>query len=72
MQKIKDYLNRFFKTKEMSRAYQLSSSEITDVFKELHGADGNKYFDVICTLFNYGYAKGYRACKAEQKKARKA
>ena len=72
MQKIKDYLSRFFKANKMSRAYQLSSSEITDIFKELHGADGNKYFDVICTLFNYGYAKGYRACKAEQKKGARA
>ena len=40
--------------------------------REVQYADGNGLFRAIALLFRYGYVKGYRACKAEQKKARKA
>lgn len=68
MEKIKSYVERFFRTKEMKRSYQLSAVEVGSLLAEMSGADGNKLFAMICTLFNYGYAKGYRACQAEMKK----
>lgn len=68
MEKIKNYVERFFRTKEMKRAYQLSALEVGLVLSEMSGADGNRLLAMICTLFNYGYAKGYRACQAEMKK----
>lgn len=40
--------------------------------KEFQHADGDGLFYMITSLFRYGYVKGYRACKAEQKKGGKA
>lgn len=72
MQKIRDYVDRFFKGKEENKNYSLTTNEMIAFMNEIQSADGNVLFYAIASLFRYGYAKGYRACKAEQKKARKA
>ena len=72
MQKIRDYVDRFFKSKPENKNYSLTTNEMLAFMNEVSGADGNGLFYAISALFRYGYAKGYRACKAEQKKARKA
>lgn len=69
MQKIKDYIDRFFKNKAMDANYALRTCEVVELIKEMHWADTNKLYDAIAALFRYGYAKGYRAAKAEMKKA---
>ena len=72
MQKIRDYVDRFFKSKPENKNYSLTTNEMLAFMNEVSGADGNGLFRAIALLFRYGYVKGYRACKAEQKKARKA
>lgn len=72
MEKIRDYIDRFFKRKPEDRNYSLTTDEMVAFIKEFQYADGNRLFYAIALLFRYGYVKGYRACKAEQKKARKA
>lgn len=68
MDKIKKYVERFFKSKSEDRNYSLTTGDVFALFKEIQSADGNGLFDAIVSLFQYGYAKGYRACKAEMKK----
>ncbi len=66
MQKIRDYIDRFFKTKKMNRNYALTTSEMIAFRQEI--TDANGMFYSIATLFRYGYVKGYRAALAEMKK----
>lgn len=68
MQKIRDYIDRFFKGKKLNRNYVLTTSEMNTLMEELQFADENKLFYTITTLFRYGYIKGYRAALAEMKK----
>lgn len=69
MEKIKAYIDRFYKSNTKNRNYALSTDETIAFMNELQNKD--RLFHTILMLFNYGYIKGYRACKAEQKKARK-
>ena len=66
MEKIKKYVERFFKNNAKNRNYALSTGEVIAFANELQ--DTNKLFYTILALFNYGYAKGYRAALAEMKK----
>lgn len=66
MQKIKDYIDRFFKSKKINENYALTTSEMIAFMQEM--SDTNRIFYSIAILFNYGYVKGYRAAKAEAKK----
>lgn len=68
MDRIRNYIGRFLKTNKMNRAYELSTREMIIFFNEMGNADGNKFCCAICTLFDYGYVKGYRAAMAEMKK----
>lgn len=68
MQKIKDYIDRFFKSKKMNANYALKTSEVIAFIEEIQSADGNGLFYAISSLFRYGYAKGYQAAKAEMKR----
>ncbi len=71
MQKIKDYVDRFFKSKEKNYNYTLSSVEMVEFAKGIQSGQPegiNSLFDIIFLLFNYGYAKGYRAASVEMKK----
>ena len=63
MQKIKKYVENFFKTNKENAKYQLHASEM-EACKDAMKVDP---FRTICTLFNYGYAKGYRAAVSEMK-----
>lgn len=64
MQKIKKYVENFFKTNARNVRYQIYVSEM-EACKDAMKVDP---FGTICTLFNYGYAKGYRAALSEVKK----
>lgn len=66
MQKIKDYIDRFLKSKKIDRHYALTTPEMIAFMQEM--SDANEMFYSIATLFRYGYIKGYRAAKAEMKK----
>lgn len=64
MDKIKRYVENFLKSHKMSEKYKICVSEM-DACKNAMSVDP---FRTICTLFNYGYAKGYRAAVAELEK----
>ena len=64
MQKIKKYVENFFKTNEGNTRYAMYTDEMT-ACKDAMKVDP---FGTICTLFNYGYAKGYRAAVSEMEK----
>lgn len=66
MQKIKDYIDRFFKHKEINNDYDMIVSEWKTLVSEAR--QPGKTTDVICTTFNFGYAKGYKAALAEMKR----
>lgn len=68
MDKIKKYVDRFFKNNAKNRNYALTVEEMFALFEEIQSADGDGLFWAITSLFNYGYAKGYRAALAEMKK----
>lgn len=69
MQKIRDYIDRFFKCKKKNTAYALTTTDMVSFMDEFQSSDINGIFRTIITLFEYGYIKGYRAAKAEMKKA---
>jgi len=64
MEKIKKYLEIFFKSNTKNEKYQLRADELT----ACKDAIEINPFEAIVTLFNYGYAKGYRAALSEMKK----
>lgn len=69
MDKIKKYVERFFKGGRCNPHYVMRADEMIDVMDNIIASrDANSSFPIICTLFNYGYAKGYRAALAEMKK----
>ncbi|MCI8510846.1 MAG: hypothetical protein HFE83_02470 [Lachnospiraceae bacterium] len=68
MEKIRNYVDRFFSKNKRNLRYSMTCKECADAIEELYNADVNQFFYTISTLFNYGYAKGYKACQAEQKK----
>lgn len=69
MDKIKKYVERFFKGGRCNPRYEMKYGEVTDVMASIISSrDANQSLPIICTLFNYGYAKGYRAAQAEMKK----
>lgn len=63
MKKIRRYVENFFKTNKGNEKYQMYASEMTAIKDEMKVDP----FGAISTLFNYGYAKGYRAAVAEMK-----
>lgn len=64
MDKIKRYVENLLKTHKMKEEDQLYTNEM-DACKNAMSVDP---FRTICTLFNYGYAKGYRAAVADMEK----
>lgn len=71
MQRIRDYVDRFFNSKPENKNYSITTGDIIAFMDEIRGSNSELFY-TISLLFRFGYAKGYRACKAEQKKARKA
>lgn len=68
MQKIRDYIDRFFSCKKKNRYYSLSSDDLVTFARAIRSEEGNNWFYAVLMLFNYGYVKGYRACESEMKK----
>lgn len=66
---MKSYTERFFRGNKKNVRYSMKSNEAMEAMHEiLRLKDANGAFEVICTLFNYGYAKGYRARQAEERR----
>lgn len=70
MQRIRDYVDRFFKEIPENKRYLFKLDDAGAFADEIKSTDSKGLFYAISLLFRYGYVKGYRACKAEQKKAR--
>lgn len=69
MESIKKYVDRFFSKTKKNSKYGMSFSEMEHGMEEVFSATGaNGAFKIITTLFDFGYAKGYRAAIAEMKK----
>ncbi len=69
MESIRKYVERFFSKTKKNSEYGMSFSEMEHGMEEVFSAsDYNGAFKVITTLFDFGYAKGYRAAMAEMKK----
>ena len=64
MSKIEKYVANFLKKHDWHPRYGFYA---TDIF-ELGEATERKPFGTLCLIFDYGYAKGYRAAQAEMKK----
>lgn len=63
MERIKEYIVRFFANKEMDDNYDMKVFE----WRELVNSKQSRC-DIIATTFNFGYVKGYRAAMAEMNK----
>ncbi len=69
MESIKKYVEKFFRTTKKNSRYEMSFSELESVVNEFICAKSvNEIFPIINTLFNFGYAKGYRAALRKMKK----
>lgn len=64
MDKIRKYIERFFRNNSIPGAYDMSMKE----WVELSESAKESPVDAVSTAFLYGYAKGNRACKASIKK----
>lgn len=67
MEKIRKYVERFNRTTNTNLSHKICTGEI-DAFK--HAIDASP-FENLVLLFDYGFAKGYRAAIADQKKQTK-
>ena len=67
MEKIRKYVDRFFKKNRMNDYYDLNTTDWHSLAIMATGSMENAV-DVTGTVFNYGHAKGYRAAVAEMKK----
>lgn len=73
MEKIGDYINRFFSKTSKNQNYTMRSDELFAFMEEIMSSrEPNGAFVAAGTLFDFGYAKGYRAAMAEMKKGGKA
>lgn len=68
MDKIRRYVEEFFATTRASGDCELKGSEITAYFLEIGDFDARKMVDGLTCIFEYGYAKGYRAAMNEAQK----
>ncbi len=69
MDKIKNYIDRFFSKTRKNQNYTMRSDELFVFMNEIMGSrEPNGAFVAAGTLFDFGYAKGYRAAMAEMKK----
>lgn len=69
MEKIRDYIDRFFGKTRKNQNYTMRSDELFVFMNEImNSREPNGAFVAAGTLFDFGYAKGYRAALAEMKK----
>ena len=59
MDKIKKYVERFFKSKPEDRNYSLTTEDVFALFKEIQSADGNGLF--LMRLFPFSGMATQRA-----------
>ncbi len=64
MESIEKYVENFKKRKKMNMNYTMRGEELFAVAKEAE----KDTFHTIVSVFDFGYAKGYRAAMAEMKK----
>ena len=64
MKAIESYVNKFFRTHKMSSYYAIRLDEAFACIQAVQEAP----VQTIGTIFNYGYAKGYRAAMTQIKK----
>lgn len=65
MEKAERYIDGFLKTTGMNRRYDMNAGELLAFSQAARKGDT---CNVVCAVFDYGYAKGYRACQAKMKK----
>ena len=68
MEKARKYVERFFKATRHNIRYTMNLKEAMAFRKEAETGDCDHRIHVLCLLFDYGYAKGYRAALSEMKK----
>ena len=64
MEKIKEYVENFKKHNKMNEHYTMRGAELFATIDEAK----TDAFRAVVSLFEFGYAKGYRAALAEMKK----
>ena len=67
MEKIKKYVENFFKSTKRNIRYSITLAECSEVVDEVRRGETSGVF-VVSKLFDFGYAKGFRAAMAEIKK----
>ena len=73
MQKIRDYIDRFFGKTRKNQNYTMRSDELFAFMNEIMDSrEPNGAFVAAGTLFDFGYVKGYRVALAEMKKSSNA
>lgn len=65
MEKIRKYVDNFFKKHEENIRFTIGSREMLDAAN--YAKSGN-ILQAISDIFSFGYAKGYRAALSEMKK----
>lgn len=68
MEKIKKYVEKFFKTSKRNIRYSITLGECKAVMAAIKSSDEFDGLFIIGDAFEFGYAKGYRAALAEMKK----
>lgn len=69
MQRIRDYIDRFFSKTRKNENYTMRSDELFAFMEEIMSSrEPNGAFVAASTLFDFGYVKGYRAAMAEMRK----
>lgn len=65
MEKIKKYVDKFFKTTKVNIRYSISLEECKAFVHAIKNKDEFDGIFVVSDAFNFGYAKGYRAAMAK-------
>ena len=68
MDKIRKYIQRFFKTTKRNLKYSVSVEECEEVVDTIKNQDEFDGIFILGDFFDFGYAKDYRAAMAEMKK----
>lgn len=68
MEKIRKYVEKFFKGTKRNIRYMISTGECEEIVETIKNCEGWDAISAACKTFDYGYAKGYRAAMAELKK----
>ena len=71
MNEIRRYVEEFFASTRATGDCKLKGSQITSFFIEMGDFDARKMVDGLTSIFEYGYAKGYRAAMNEVQKGGK-